>query len=226
MAISSPMGKLFGTSPIRPLQQHMRMIEESAQLLSQLMEAANDGSDSRVSEIHNALDIAIRESQSMLRDIRARLPRSLLLAVPRPDLINLLAVQGRIGDTLRRTGRLVYARSFVAPPKVRGAVARLMERLLRAMEEALLTIEQLDELIAVGFDGREARRVERLLEAMNKTLERADQLSLRAQQQLARHEGSIAAPEALTCFRVVEHLDEIVSQTREIAEQLELLLAH
>lgn len=162
----------------------------------------------------------------MLRDIRARLPRSLLLAVPRPDLINLLATQGRIAETLRRAGRLVYARSLALPVKLRAPVARLMERILRAMEEGLLTIEQLDELVEVGFHGREARKVERLLEAMKKTLERADQLSLRAQQQLARHEASVTGPEALACFRVIEHLDEIVGQAREIAEQLELLLAH
>jgi phosphate/sulfate permease len=88
MPAGSPLGKLFGRSPVAPLQHHMQHVEEGVQLLCQLLQASVDGEVTRVDEIHALIESNAEAVRDLHRDIRRHLPRGLLLAMPRPDLLD------------------------------------------------------------------------------------------------------------------------------------------
>ena len=68
MATNNTLGNLFGRSPIRPIQEHMQIAEEAAQLLPQLIQATIDDDWERASEIHKAIVSAAPGSMTPARE--------------------------------------------------------------------------------------------------------------------------------------------------------------
>ena len=54
--MASPLGKLLGTSPIKPIQQHMQLAQDSVQGLCELLAACADGDWKRAGEIHRIIE--------------------------------------------------------------------------------------------------------------------------------------------------------------------------
>ena len=74
MARYNPIIKLFGTSPVRPLQQHMAKVVECAQELLPLFEAvvardlsAVDAAQEKIAKLEN-------EADDLKKDLRLNLP--------------------------------------------------------------------------------------------------------------------------------------------------------
>ena len=147
MATGSPLGKLFGRSPIAPLQEHMQVAEEAVQLLSQLQEAASLGNVTRRDEIHAQLELNGREARDLHRDLRQHLPRGLLLAVPRPDMLTLLDLQQRVVRDCQHAADTLTLRTTAVPDTLLGGLEQLSEAMVDGSGVALTAIRELDEMI-------------------------------------------------------------------------------
>ena len=64
MAVGSPLGKLFGTSPIKPLQHHMQLAARSAERLRRLVEAALEADRSRMDALSLELEASADQKTS------------------------------------------------------------------------------------------------------------------------------------------------------------------
>ena len=104
MAILSPIGNLFGRSPIGPIQEHMALADQAAQLLPALFRAmAADDWDS-AKQVHKDIVSAESEADKMKRSVRKHLPNNLFLPVPRSDLLTLVGIQDHVANTAKDIG--------------------------------------------------------------------------------------------------------------------------
>lgn len=171
--MTSPLGKLFGRSPIEPIQQHMQLAQETVQLLCELLAASADQDWTRVAEIHSVIDSTTAEARKLRREIRQHLPRGLLLAMPRPDLLELLDIQNRITVCVREIARPVALRGMQFPPALQTILDKLCSLLAATVGEALTAIRELDELITQGFGKRERRIMEKMLISLERQVSAA-----------------------------------------------------
>ena len=221
----SPLGKLFGKSPIAPIQQHMQLAEETVQLLCELLTACGDGNRTRVADIHGLIDSLALEARTLRREIRRELPRGLLLAMPRPDLLELLDIQERLVDSVRDVAQPITLRNTHFPASLQKSVDRLCNLLAEAAGQALTAIRELDEILEQGFGSRERNKVRKMLTTLNRQVARCDREQQKLFQQISKHETSTSPVDVMFYYQICTALGALANACGEVGEQLDLLLA-
>jgi predicted phosphate transport protein (TIGR00153 family) len=223
--MSNTLGKLFGRSPIAPIQQHMQIAQETVQLLCGLLAASADQDWTRVAEIRRVIDSTAVDARNLRREIRRHLPRGLLLAMPRPDLLELLDVQDRIATCSSDIARPIALRSMHFPADLQAILDKLCGLLATTVSEALTAIRELDELVTSGFGKHERKVVEKLLTSLERNVQRCDLQQQRLLVNLSKTEESLPVLDVVFYYQIAATLGELGDACGEVGEQLDLLLA-
>lgn len=108
----APMSGLFGSSPIKPLQQHMASVQECvAQLLPYINAVLAGDWDAAASEQAKISQME-READKLKRELRLNLPNSLFMPVSRRDLLEVLTMQDKIANKARSIAGLILGRKM------------------------------------------------------------------------------------------------------------------
>ena len=223
--MASPLGRLFGKSPITPIQQHMQLAQDCVQLLCELLAATADGEAARRGDIRPLVAEAAAKGRSLRRDIREHLPRGLMLAIPRNDLLALLDIQHAIVEGVQAQARLLCVRGLSVDAEIAAPLAGLCDHLAEAAGHALAAIRELDEMLEVAFTHKESGPVDAALGALRSRVERCDEQQTEFLEAIARREGDLPPVDAVMLYRLGEGLSDIILRCQEVGEQLELLLA-
>ena len=223
--MASPLGRLFGKSPIAPIQQHMQYAQETVQLLCEAFTAAADGDDDRAGEIQALIAKSISEARALRHDVREHLPRGLLLAMPRSDLLELVEIQQDILHRADALVRLLAARGLRLEGGVRDTLDRFVSHLADAADKALAAIRELDEMLELAFSGRERGPVHEALAALDEQLLQCEAWKQRLLEAIAASESTLPPIDALLLYRNADSLAELAQRCRDVGDQLDLLLA-
>ena len=225
MASRNPLANLFGRSPIRPIQEHMTVANQAAQLLPQLFQACADEDWSQAKQTHKEIVAAEREADKMKRSVRRHLPKSLFLPVPRSDLLALVALQDHVANTAKDIAGLVIGRNMRFPEPLQPGVIELVQACAAACAQALLSIQELDELLEVGFSGREVKRVESMLKELDKLEARTDKLAAALRGKLFKIEGDLPPVNVMFYYRIMSLLGTLADDAESVGDRLQILMA-
>jgi predicted phosphate transport protein (TIGR00153 family) len=121
MAAGYPFASLFGRSPFKPVQEHMRTVKKCVGQVTKLFEALCAGDHKKVAEIKTKIFELENEADAIKNELRAHLPKSLFMPVDRRDLLEVLDLQDSIADTAQDiAGLLVERRMEVANYRTSG----------------------------------------------------------------------------------------------------------
>jgi len=150
----SLIANLFGHSPIRPMQEHMKAAVECARQILPLFEAMVAGDKASIAALHQEIDRLEHEADRIKNAIRSNLPKRMFLAVERRDMLEILDYQDSIADVAQDIAELADLREMVVPKELAAAFLELVRRVVSACEQAERVINELDELVETGFRGR------------------------------------------------------------------------
>ena len=226
MAILSPLGNLFGRSPIGPIQEHMALADEAAQLLPALFRAmAADDWDS-AKQVHKDIVSAESAADKMKRSVRKHLPNNLFLPVPRSDLLTLVGIQDHVANTAKDIAGLVIGRSIRFPEKLQDAAVELAEASAATSAQALSAIQELDELLAVGFTGQEeVRRVEDMLKTLDKLERASDKMAIKMRAALFKLEKDLPPVEVMFLYQIISLVCTVADDAEAAGDRLQILMA-
>jgi predicted phosphate transport protein (TIGR00153 family) len=226
MAILSPLGNLFGRSPIGPIQEHMALADEAAQLLPALFRAmAADDWDS-AKQVHKDIVSAESAADKMKRSVRKHLPNNLFLPVPRSDLLTLVGIQDHVANTAKDIAGLVIGRSIRFPEKLQDAAVELAEASAATSAQALSAIQELDELLAVGFTGQEeVRRVEDMLKTLDKLERASDKMAIKMRSALFKLEKDLPPVEVMFLYQIISLVCTVADDAEAAGDRLQILMA-
>lgn len=225
MAPSNPLGSLFGRSPIGPIQQHMAAANQAAQLLPELFRAtANDDWD-LAREVHKGVMEAEKEADKLKRSVRTHLPKSLFLPVPRSDLLDLVGIQDSVANYSKDVAGMVIGRKMRLPETLRDAMVELAEACASASNQAADAVNELDELLEVGFSGREVSRVEGMLKELNKMEQRTDRLAHNLRKKLFKIEAELPPIDVVFYYQMIGLVCEVADNAERVGGRLQVLMA-
>jgi len=223
--MASPLGRLFGKSPIAPIQQHMQLAQEAVQLLCELLTAAADGNRERSGEIRELIEECNARARALRHDVRMHLPRGLLLAMPRSDLLQLVEVQQAILIQVQLLSRPIAARGLHLDGPVRSAVEAFCSHLADAADKALTAIRELDEMLEVAFSGHERGPIHEALEALRIQMAACDATGQELITELVAAEAALPPVDAALLYRTVDALTGLAQRCSDVGDQIDLLLA-
>lgn len=223
--MASPLGRLFGKSPIAPVQAHMQHAQECVQLLCELLAATAEHDARRRSDILALIARGAGEALALRHDIREHLPRGLLLAMPRADLLQLVDIQQDIVNRVQCAARLPGLRGLALPGSLAGEIDALCTTLADAAHNALAAIRELDEMVELAFMHRERGPVDAALEALTERVTRCNEVQQSLVLAIAAHESALPAVDAVLLYQLADALGQLALRCGDAGEQLALLLA-
>ena len=225
MSSTNPFANLFGKSPFKALQVHMRVVLECASEIPPLFDALAAGDQEAVVTVKNRIFEREAEADKIKNDLRGALPKSLFMPVDRRDLLDVLQMQDSIADTAQDIAGLLVERRMEIPDFMKEPMLALARRSVDACEQSAKIIEELDELVAMGFRGREATQVEEMVEQLNLIEDDTDELGIELARHLFEHEDEIKPVSVMMWYQLIEWVGDLADYAEKVGDRLRLLIA-
>ncbi len=225
MSTTNPMASLFGRSPFKSLQGHMRVVLECSREVPGLFEALIDGDQAKVTALKDRIFEREGEADRIKNEMRAHLPKSLFMPVDRRDLLDVLQMQDSIADTAQDIAGLLVERDMEVPEAMREPLMNLTRRCVEVCELSAKIIEELDELVEMGFRGREAGQVEAMVEALNKAEDETDEMGIALTHTLFEHEDEMKPVSVMMWYQMIQWIGDLADYAEKVGDRLRLLIA-
>lgn len=218
--------KIFGKSPVGPLQEHMNTCYRCArELVTFFTHVVEDDWDNAAKSRERIVELE-NEADAQKKQIRSDLPKSLFMPVPREDLLELLLVQDRIANRARDVSGIALGRRMKVPKAIQEGFLKFVSRNVDAAKQARKSVRELDELYETGFRGAEAALVEELVDQLDEIENDTDELQVRLRADLFAIESELPPVDVMFLYRIIELTGDVSDMAERIGRRLELLLSH
>ncbi len=217
---------LFRKSPFKPMQEHMHVVLECVKQVAPLFEALSRGDAEGVRAAERRIDELESQADRLKNDLRAHLPRRLLLPDDRRDLLEILDLQDTIADRAQDVAGLLVQRPMQLPDTMRGPLLELVAAVERTCQRAGQIIDTLDELVEIGFRGREADRVEHMVDELGALESETDRIGSDLVQELFRLEESLSPVSVMLWYQIIAWVGNLADHAEKVGNRIRLLIAH
>ncbi len=225
MSSGNTFSRLFGQSPFVPLQAHMRVVLECAREIQPLIAALARGDEATVIKAKDRIFEREAEADRIKNELRLQLPRSLFMPVDRRDLLEVLHMQDAIANTAQDIAGLLIERQMSIPEFMHDPLIALTARCIDTCEHSASIIEELDELLAMGFRGREVEKVDAMLAELNSIEDETDELGIVLARSLFKHEREMDPVSVMMWYRLIEWIGDLADYAEKVGDRLRLLIA-
>jgi uncharacterized protein len=225
MAPTSPLLKLFGHSPFRPLQEHMRVVVRCADLVPGLFDALCAGDEKKIRETRDEISSLENKADEIKNELRSHLPKTLFMPVDRRDILEILDLQDSIADTAQDIAGALIVRRPKALDSIRKPLMDLTGRCLEACHQMARIMEQLDELVETGFRGRDSDIVLAMIDELDRIETDTDHKAIDLLTELFAHEGEIDPVSLMIWHRLIRWVGDLANYSEKVANRLRLLIA-
>jgi len=222
---TSPLAGLLRKSPFKPIQEHMRVVISCVTLLPDLFDGMYQKDQERMQRV--ALEINERETAAdkIKSGFRRHMPNTLLMPVDRRDLLSLINEQDAIADGAEKIGQILESRDMLIPPTIKEHFDELVKNTVEICMQAKLMIEELDELVHVGFSGREHDRVTEMITVVRKEEHNIDDILRKVNRTLFMAEKELDPVSVIFWYKIIEEIGDISDHAENMADRLLLFLS-
>lgn len=225
MVTKSYIASLFGTSPVKPLQQHMAVVQNCIAELTPFIEAVCVEDWETAEKIQNRISELENEADKLKKALRMQLPKTLFMAVSRRDALEVLTMQDNIANKAKDIAGLILGRKMVLPEKIQAHYKKFIERSIEASAQAQTAINELDELVETGFRGNEVKIVESMLTKLDKIESETDKIQVKIRAKVFKIEKELPPIDAMFLYRIIEWTGDLGDLSQRVGSRLQLMLA-
>ncbi|KAB7624402.1 TIGR00153 family protein [Alkalilimnicola sp. S0819] len=216
---------IFGSSPVKPLQQHMNKVADCVRELIPLFSAVARADYAEVARAQQRVAALEDEADEMKTELRLHLPNSLFMPVDRRDLLELLRAQDNIANQAKDIAGLVLGRKMSLPEAIREEFLAYLRRSSEAVNVALRVVNEFDELVEAGFRGSEVERVSRLLDELSAVEKDTDNMQIRIRAELQKLEDELPPVDVIFLYKIIEWTGKLADLSERVGSRLQLMLA-
>jgi uncharacterized protein len=216
---------LFGRSPVRPLQAHMDKVQVCVAELPLFFEAVCSGDWEKAGIQQQKIATLEREADSLKKELRLQLPKGMMLAMSRRDVLEVLTVQDRIANTAKDIAGLILGRRMRFPDNMTQDLQNYLARCIDAVHQAGRIVHELDELVEAGFRGHEVDVVNDMLAELDHIEQDTDAIQRRIRETLFRQEANLFPVDVMFMYRIIDNIGDLADEAQRVGSRLQLMLA-
>lgn len=216
---------MFGPSPIRPIEQHMRKAHQCAKQLYPFFEAVLNQDWDNAKKIQGKIISIEKEADLIKRDLRLHLPTGLFLPVSRTDLLELLSAQDRIANKAEDIAGLIVSRQMTIPEPLIASFMSFLHCCIDASKQACNAINELDELLETGFRGSEVKIVEEMILKLDEIEHDSDDKLADIRHRIFELEKELSAIEVIFLYKLVQWIGDLADHAQTVGGRLQILIA-
>jgi len=222
---TSPLAGLLRKSPFKPIQEHMRMVSSCALLLPPLFDALYRKNQDEVADLARQIGHLETDADRIKSTYRQNMPKTLLLPVDRKDLLSLIHEQDSISDGIEKVSQILTNRDMIVPDAIKAGLDELLEGTMEIIAQAKNMIEELDELVHVGFSGREHDKVTKMIDGVRKSEHNIDKILKKLNRTLFTVERELDPVSVMFWYRIIEEVGNLSDHAENMADRLLLFLS-
>ena len=217
--------QMFGSSPIKPLQAHMAKVLVCVETLQPFFSAANAQDWPEAERVQKRITALENEADDLKKELRLHLPKGLMLAFSRRDLLEVLAMQDSVANKAKDIAGLMLGRKMVFPEPLAARFDEYLKRSIDATAHATKAINELDELVETGFRGGEIQLVEALITELDAIESDTDRMQVEIRSILFDLEKTLPPVEVMFLYKIAEWVGELADRAQRVGSRLQLMLA-
>ncbi len=218
--------KLFGRSPLVPLQVHMEKVEECVNGVVEILEGLMVGMPhEEICERARTVSKLEHNADLVKNDIRNSLPRGLFMQVDRGTLMSMLSDQDSIADKAEDIGVLLTFKALPLIDPIKEHFSEFVSKNVEAFRIVRTIISELDELAEMGFGGEEATKVEQMVDQVALHEHEADVIQRDLLQALFNHEDDLSKGEFLLWRNLLRDIGGLSNYSEKLANRVRIMLS-
>jgi len=225
MVSKNYMYRLFGHSPVKPLQTHMEKVVVCVQELIPFFEAINNGDHTAAKAHQKSISKLEKDADKLKKDLRMHLPTGLMMPVSRTDLLEVLRLQDQVANKAKDIAGIMVGRKMLFPPGMGSLFTEYLQRCVDAADQALVTVNELDELVETGFRGAEVELVKSMLKKLDKIEGETDKIQIKARSSLFKIEKDLPPVDVMFLYKIIEWVGELADLSQRVGSRLQMMLA-
>lgn len=225
MVAKNYMYRLFGHSPVKPLQTHMEKVVCCSRELIPFFESVIKGDLAQAKVHQKSISKLEKDADKLKKDLRMHLPTGLMMPVSRTDLLEMLRLQDNIANKAKDIAGIMVGRKMLFPESMHSLFLEYLQRCIDAAEQALVTVNELDELIETGFGGSEVDLVQSMLKKLDKIESETDKIQIKARSTLFKIEKDLPPVDVMFLYKIIEWVGELADVSQRVGSRLQMMLA-
>ena len=225
MKSTSPLASLMRQSPFKPVQAHMRVVSRCVAEMQPLFDAMIKKDQEQIDALAAKIGELESEADQIKNEFRLHMPKRVLFAVARRDLLALIQQQDIIADTAEKIGQIVTQRVMEVPESIEEHLLNLVQSTTDICSQAAAMIEQLDELLAVGFGGKQSDLVSEMIIDVKRSEHNIDFLIRDLNRTLFSIEDQLSPVSVMFWYKLIDLIGEISNQAENMGDRLMLFIA-
>jgi len=217
--------RLFGASPVRPLQEHMDTVMECVEKLRPFLEAVIRRDWQEASHLQQLISKLENQADDLKRELRMNLPSNFFMPVARGDLLDLLTVQDRVANKAKDIAGLIIGRRMEFPENTGVDLLRFAERSVETARQAHKTVHELDELFETSFAGAEADIVKEMIQELDRLENESDRIEVDVRADLFSIEKQLDPVDVMFMYKTIDGIGDLADWAQRIGNRLQLLMA-
>ena len=225
MAGGGYMSGIFGSSPVKPMQQHMAKVMACVSKLIPLFESIIKEDWDQVAKIQKQISDLEKEADVLKKQLRLHLPKGLFMPVSRRDLLEVLTMQDTIANRAKDIAGVILGRHMMLPKIIHDDYMNYVKRCVDACEQANRAINELDELVGTGFSGQEVKLVVKMISKLDSIESDTDNLQTDIRHKIFAVEKEFDPVDVMFLYRIIDWTGDVADRAQRVGSRLQLMLA-
>lgn len=225
MSNSNYFSRIFGNSPVSPLQKHIEKVVLCVEELIPYFDAVIKNDWGKAEKIQNNLAALENDADEIKNLLRMQLPSSLFMPMDRRDVLDVLQLQDKIANKAKDIAGLVLGRKMSLPESICNTYIEFLNRCVDATRQTQNAINELDELVAAGFRGNEVTRVKKMIEELHVIEDETDKIQIKLRAELYKIEKDLPPVDVMFIYKIIEWTGDLADNAQSTGNRLQLMLA-
>lgn len=225
MANSNYFSRIFGNSPVSPLQKHIEKVVLCVEELIPYFDAVIKNDWGKAEKIQNNLAELENDADEIKNLLRMQLPSSLFMPMDRRDVLDVLQLQDKIANKAKDIAGLVLGRKMSLPESICNTYIEFLNRCVDATRQTQNAINELDELVAAGFRGNEVNRVKKMIEELHVIEDETDKIQIKLRAELYKIEKDLPPVDVMFIYKIIEWTGDLADNAQSTGNRLQLMIA-
>jgi len=212
-------------SPFARLLEHMEKVKECMDVVKEGLIRYYNGEYEGFSEVAEKVSKLEHEADLIKGNIRAHLPRTILMPVDKGQFLWLLREQDAILDHAENLVEMLNMRKTKIPKQLRELFIehiKLVAETVEAMEEA---VANLKDLVETSFISRERNQTKEKIHQVHQKEWEADQVKYKLTAEIYKMEKKLKPMDVYHLLKIADWVDDIADHAENVADWLRAMIA-
>jgi len=214
---------LIKKSPFGPIQAHMNVSKKSVEELIVFIQSVinlnwDDATRSRkvISNLENQAD-------TLKAETRALLTKSLFLAVPREDILDLIKLADELPNTVKDISGLMIGRKMEIPAQIAPSFLLFAKEAAAISDAAAEAVDHIDELFQFSFGGNAAIKMQDLIDKLDSLENKNDQSEITLRAELFSIEKDLPPVNVMFLYDIINKIGELSDRAEQVGHRISLI---